>query len=198
MHSHISIFLYPFCWIYSLHIWSCSVFCRSRKFAVSQWRASFLTWTAVEMTTNCFKDSVTMVTNSINAEAINLLLSTSCNIAFNVTFRTSFLKIRKDHIFERACFVLSRNGFLRFSVIVPSCILSSRHWLTHRIGIELACVDADNWLAQNRWFADKSLVNHSFACKDNGGTTNHIFTNLLQQVFVAFKKKLKLWNCWFM
>ena len=170
----------------------------SHNFVVSQWRASFLTWTVGEITTHCFKDNVTMVTNSINTKAINLLLSTSCNIAFNPTFRTSFLKIRKDYIFEEACFVLLRHDFSRFRFIVLSCIQSSRHWLTHRIGIEFACVYADNWFAQIRWFGDEGFVNHSFACTDNGGTTNHIFTNLLQQVFIAFSKRVKLWICWFM
>ena len=173
------------------------LFYASHNFVVSQSRASFLTWTVVEITTQCFKDSVSMVTNSISTEAINLLLSASCNIAFNLTFRTSLLKIRKDHIFERACFVLSRHEFLRFVVLVPSCLQSSRHRLTHRIGIELACVYVDNWPAQIHWFADKSFVNQSFACKDNGETTKHIFPNLFQQVFVAFSKTLKLWTCWF-
>ena len=167
-------------------------------FVVSQWRATFLTWTVVEITTHCFKDSVTRIRNPINTKAINLRLSTSCNIAFNPTLRTCLLKIRKDHIFEGACFVLSRHDFLRFRVIVASCIQSSRHWLTHRKGIELVCVYADNWLAQSRRLADKNFVNHSLACKDNGGTTNHIFTNFLQQVFVAFSKRVKLWICWFM
>ena len=139
-----------------------------------------------------------MVTNSSNTKAINHLLSTSFNIAFNLTFRTSLLKIRKDHIFERACFVLSKDEFLSFTVIVPSYIQSSRHWLTHRKGIELACVFAETWLAQINWFAEKSFVRHSFACKDNEGTTNLFFTNLLQQVFVAFSKRVKLSICWFM
>ena len=98
------------------------------------------------ITNHCFKDSVTMVTNSINTKAINLLLSTSCTFAFNPTYRTSLLKIREDHIFERACFVLSSYEFLTFGVIVPFSIQSSRHWLTHPIGIEL--VYADIWLAQ--------------------------------------------------
>ena len=167
-------------------------------FVVSQWRASLSTWTVVEITNHCFKDSATMVKNSINTKAINLLLSTSCNIAFNLTFRTSLSKRRNDHVFERTCFFLSRHEFLRFSVIVPSCIQFSRHWFTHRIGIEFCCLYADNWLAQIRWFADKSFVTHSFACKDNGGTTNHIFMILLQQVFVVFSKRVKLWICWFM
>ena len=94
----------------------------------------------MKITTHCFKDSVTMVTNSINTKAINLLLSTSCNIAFNLTFRTSLLKIGKDHNFEGACFVLSGHDFLGLRVIVPSCIQYSTHWLTHRLVIELACV----------------------------------------------------------
>ena len=128
----------------------------------------------------------------------SIFLSTSCNIAFNVPFPTNLLNIRKDHISRRACFVLSGHEFLRFNVIVPSCIQSSRHWLTHRKGIELACVYADNSLVQIRWFADKSLVNHSFACKNNGGTTNHIFPNLLQQIFVAFSERVQPWMCWFM
>ena len=41
-HSHISIILYPFCWIYSLHIWFCSFFYPSGNLVVSQGRASFL------------------------------------------------------------------------------------------------------------------------------------------------------------
>ena len=174
------------------------LFYHSHDFVVSQWRASFLKWTIVQITTYCFKDIVTMVTNSINTKAINLLLSTSCNIAFNPILRTSLLKVRKEHIFEGACFVLLSHEFLRFRVIVPSCKQSSRHWLTHRIGIELACVYADNWLAQTRWIADKIFVKHSFTCEDNWGTTNHILTNLLQQVFVASRKRVKLWICWFM
>ena len=158
-----------------------------------------MTWTVVEIATHCFKDIVTMVTNSINTKVINLLLSTICNNAFNLTFQTSLLKIRKHHFFLKACFVLSRHEFLRCSVIVPSCIQSSRHWLTHRIGIELACVYANNRLEQSRWFAVKSFFNHSFACKDNGGTTNDIFTDLLQPVFMASSKRVKFDSvdlCW--
>ena len=164
----------------------------SHTFVVRQGWASFMTWTVVEMATHCFKDSVTMLTNSINTKAINLLLSTSCNIAFNPTFGTSLLKIRKVHIFEKACFVLSRHEFLRFRVIVPSCVQSIWYWLSRRIGIELACVYAHNCLVQMRWFADKSFVNHSLAFKDKEGTTNHIFTNLLQQVFQSKVKTSNL------
>ena len=171
----------------SLHIWSCSFFFYPcHKFVVSQWWASFFTWSVVENTTHCFKDSVTMVTNSNNTKAIRYFLSTSCNTDFKVTFWTSLLRIRKDHIFERACFAQSRHEFLRFTVIVPSCIQSSRHWLTLGIRIELVWVYANKWLAPIRLFADESFVNNSFACRDIGGTTEHIFTNLLQQVFVAF------------
>ena len=148
-------------------------------FVVSQGQASFLTWIVVEIPTHCFKDSVTTITSSINTKAFDLFLSTSFNIAFNPTFRTSLLKIRKDHVFKGACFVQSRHEFLRFRVIVPSSIQCSRHWLTHQIGRELACVHAVKWLEQIRWFADKSFVNHSLACKHKAGTTNHIFTNLL-------------------
>ena len=36
LHLHISIILYPFCWIYSLRNWSCSLFYPSHSFVVSQ------------------------------------------------------------------------------------------------------------------------------------------------------------------
>ena len=96
------------------------------NFVVSQRRASFLAWTVVEITTHCFKDSVTMVTNSINTKAINLLLSTRCYIAFIFTFRTSFLIIGKDHIFKRMSFVLSRHEF--FEIQCHSSILYTIHY----------------------------------------------------------------------
>ena len=125
----IIIFVYFLLDIFFAHLVLFPLFYPSHNFVVSQWRASFLTWTEVEITIHCFRDSVLiMVTNSINTKAINRLLSKSnCNIALNITFWTSFVKKRKHHIFERTCFVQSRHEFLRFRVIVPSCIQSSRH-----------------------------------------------------------------------
>ena len=195
---HFNNFVYFLLDIFFAHLILFPLFYLSHNFVVSQGRAKLLAWTVVVITTHCFKDSVKMVTTSINTKAINLLLSTSRNIAFNFTIRTSMLNLRRNHIFKRACFVLSRRELLRFGVIVPSCIQSSRHWLTHRLGIELTCVYADIWFAHIRLFAEKSFVNHSFACKDNGRTTNHIFTNLLQQVLVVFSKRVKFWICWFL
>ena len=56
------------------------------------------------------------------------------------------LKIGKDRIFEKACFVLSRHEFLRFRVIVPSCEQSSGHLLTRRNGIGwLASMPTIDW-----------------------------------------------------
>ena len=141
---HFKLFSSVLLYIFFAHLVFFPLFYPSRNFVIIQCRASFLTWTVVEITTHCLKGSVTRVTNSINSKAINLLLSAGCNIAFNATFRMNLLKLGKDHFFERACFVLSGIEFLRFSVIVPSCIQSNGHWLTHRKGIELACVYADD------------------------------------------------------
>ena len=88
--------------IFFAHLVLLSLFHPPDNFVVSQWRASFLTWTVVIVTSHSFKKCVTRITN--NTEAINILLSTSCNTAFKVTIRTSLLKMREDHFFERACF----------------------------------------------------------------------------------------------
>ena len=135
LRSHISVKLYPFCWIYS------SLFYPSNSFVVSQRRSSFLIWTVVEITFHFFKDSVTMVTNSINTKAINLLMCTSCRTAFNPTFRTSLFKAREDNFFRKNVFCSVEACF--FKIQYHSSILYTIQWTlvdtSHRDGVGL-CV----------------------------------------------------------
>ena len=57
--------------------------------------------------------------------------------------------------------------------------------------IKLACVNANNRFTNICWIPDKSLIDYSLTCENNRRTSNHIFSNLLQQVFIGLSKKIE-------
>ena len=63
-----------------------------------------LTKTIVKKTSHSFKNSVTMIANSVYTEKVNFLLSTVGNVNLNFTVRSKSLKKFQDHILERTRF----------------------------------------------------------------------------------------------
>ena len=80
------------------------------SFNISWGRVCFLTLTVVIITSYSFKNSVTIVPNSIYTETIIFLLSTNSNITLNSTVWLSCLKKWETRFLERARFVLAWCG----------------------------------------------------------------------------------------
>ena len=70
--------------------------------------AELLAGAKVVKATHCFKHSFAMRTKRIDTEAVNFFLSACVVEALNFTIRSCSWKIRHDHIFKAAGFVLSR------------------------------------------------------------------------------------------
>ena len=111
-----------------------------------------------------------------------------CVETLNFTVRSLSLEIWHNHILKVSGFVLLRCNSIRFCVIFPSRVYSCWHGLAHRIRMQLTCVNANNRFTNISWIPDQNLIDYSFTCEDDRRTTNHIFSNLLQQVFIGFGK----------
>ena len=134
------------------------------------------------------KHSNTMCAKTIYFETINLFLNSFGVETLNVTVRFLSSEIWHNHVLKGSRFVLLRFKHIRFCVIFPSRVQSCWHGLTHRIRIKLACVKANSRFTKNSWILDKSFIDYGFTCEDDRKTINHIFSNLLQQVFIGFSK----------
>ena len=139
-----------------------------------------------------------MTTNSINTEAINLLLSTSSDINLNVAIWLTSLKLWQNHILKGARFVLASCESLGFRILLPTRIHWSWHWLAHWVGIKLTSIGTNNWFAQVWCFAYKNSIYRSFTGEDNRRTAQDIFSYLLEQNFIRLCKRIKFWISRFM
>ena len=69
--------------------------------------------------THRFKNSVTMITNSIYSEAINFFSSATGDITLNFTTWSILLKLWQNHILKGARFVLASGESLSFQSRTP-------------------------------------------------------------------------------
>ena len=117
---------------------------------ITQRSSCFLTRAIVIIKSHSFKNSAIRIANSVYTETINYLLSISCNITLNFTVRSKWLEKLQDHILERTWFVLAWCEALTLTLILPSCIQTSRYWLTHWVGIKLTGIISNHRLAYFR------------------------------------------------
>ena len=88
-------------------------------------------------TSQNFRNSVTMMANSDHREKINFFTSTSDNITLYFTVWSKSLRTWQDHTLERTWLVLALCEELALTLILQSCIQTSRHWLAHSVGLKL-------------------------------------------------------------
>ena len=148
---------------------------------------------------NGFENSVSMIETFEYTETINFFhLSTCSNTSLNSTVWLSCMKIWKNHIHDRAGFVLACRGALGFTAIFPSGLLTSRHWLTHWLGMILYSTKSHKVFAQIQFFPYKSFIHYNRQDKEYRRVTSHIFFDFLNQIPIQFIEGIKLWICWFL
>ena len=153
--------------------------------------ADHLTETKLVKTIYCFEHSVAMRAKPIDTEAGIFLLSPCIVEALNFTIKSCSLKIRHDHVFKATGLVLSRFESTGFLMDILTRINIGGRRLTHQVGVELAGINRTNRFAYVCSLSDTSFINNCFACKNDRWTTNDVFSNFLQYVFISFCEGIK-------
>ena len=132
-------------------------------------------------------------------KSVDVLLSSRCINTLYLTVRSRGLRITISHnnILKTACLVELGFEPLNIKIILPACVQSSTHFLTHSIGIKLKGIKSDDELAAFWRRLNACFFHNSFSCEHNWGTSNQIFSGFLQQIFVTFRNWIKLGFDWF-
>ena len=125
------------------------------------------------------KHCFAVIVISIYIVTVNFLLVCRCVEALNSAFWSCFLVIRHDHVLKIARSAVSSLEFLisesnTHLVFNPVC-------MSWHIGIELARINSNNWLADIWWIPVIVFVHNSFLPKYNWWSTSHIFSNFLSR-----------------
>ena len=87
-------------------------------------------------------------------------LTSRCDKALN--YAPCFLVVRHDHVLKIGRSVMSSLEFLHLGIKLRSCVQSCWHVLTNWIGIKLALINSNGWIADIWWVPNKSFVHNCF------------------------------------
>ena len=138
-----------------------------------------------------------MKTKPIKNERVNFPLSECSTEALNFTIRSSPLKSRHYHVFKATGLFLLRYDSTGFWIVIPTSTKTGGHGLIHRIGVSLAGINPKYSFAYVWKLSKKTFTNNCFAWKNDKWTTNDVFSNFFQQVFISLCGRIDYCFGWF-
>ena len=141
-----------------------------------------LTITAIIETSHGFKHSVTMSTKAIQTEIIYFVQIPGSLNALNLAIRSSILPMVHHHVLKASSPTLNENKLFRHQFPIW-CITESAF--------------LDTWRNDLKDFSitNFGLPSNCFPCENNGRSSDHIFSDFVQNISIMFSEWVKFCIC---
>ena len=163
---HFLIFVISFFYVLLSQLFNFSLLISPFNILFCQWWTSFLT-AEVILATHSFKYSFRVIAAAIIRETVNFFLLSGCVKNLNFEFWSQFVIEGQNHVLKISCYVFHSFKPTTFRGILPSCVKSGRHLLTHWECIKLARVNSNDSLANIRRVTNVCFIDNSFSKRSN-------------------------------